>query len=102
MVGNKQGKGLEEHTLSALRELLGYSPRKRYLPDIMNWKDTAENKRRQMQLEFAGDKVREERAAQRKNAGDVQKLPSTIQHSYDLPTEMKKLPEAKKRATWKD
>ena len=51
-----------------------------------------------MQLEFAGH-IREERAAQRKNVGDVQKLLSTIQHSYDLPVEMKKLPEVKKRAT---
>lgn len=54
-----------------------------------------------MQLEFAGPKIRGERAAQRKKAGDVQKLPSRIQHSAELHMGMKILPEAKEKTRGK-
>lgn len=94
MVGNKHGEAYKDSSF-LFWEFLGYSTRKKYL-DIINWKDRTENKRRHVQLEFAGQEIREKRAAPRRNAGDLQRFPfcRVLTRPWKF-----RLPEAKERAT---
>lgn len=52
-----------------------------------------------MQLEFAGQEIREKRAAPRRNAGNLQRFP--FSRVLTRPWKFR-LPEAKERATGKD